>query len=153
MLSAAAVWPWQHLMVAHWHWQALAFAAAFFLLPFLPAMENENGPRRLFPESEIAELIRGFPLPLSSSYSHTTLTLVRDTTTSAASAPASYRRPQAPAEPATLSLAWVHPPLAGARGIAQRGRRLCRAAVHTGTSQGLSGQQFDGSFKFGQLER
>ncbi len=51
-----------------------ALAAAFFFLP-LPAMENDNGPRRLFPDSEIAELIRGSPLPLSSSYSHTTLTL------------------------------------------------------------------------------
>ena len=52
-----------------------AFAAAFFLLPFLPAMGNENGPRRLFPETEVAELNRGSPFSLPPSYSHTTLTL------------------------------------------------------------------------------
>ncbi len=64
--------------------------------------ETENGPRRLFPETEIAELNRGSPLFTSllvlSHYSHTT--------TFAASAPASCRPP---AEPPTLSLAWVHP--------------------------------------------
>jgi hypothetical protein len=48
---------------------------AFFLLPFLGGMENENGPRSLFPETEIAEQNRGSPFRLSSSYSHPTLTL------------------------------------------------------------------------------
>jgi len=41
-----------------------ALAAAFFLPRFLGGMENENGPRRLFPEFEIAELIRVFPFQL-----------------------------------------------------------------------------------------
>ncbi len=47
-----------------------AFAAAFFLLPFLGGMENENGPRCLFPEIEIAQLNRGSP------FSPRTLTLL-----------------------------------------------------------------------------
>jgi hypothetical protein len=81
-----------------------ALAAAFFFPRFLGGMENENGPRRLFPETEVAELNTGLPLFTSvlvlSHYSHTT--------TFAASAPASCRPL---AEPPTLSLAWVHPPL------------------------------------------
>jgi hypothetical protein len=52
-----------------------ALAAAFFFPRFLGGMENENGPRRLFPETEVAELNRGSPFSLPSSYSHTTLTL------------------------------------------------------------------------------
>ena len=51
-----------------------AFSAAFFLLPFLGGMENDKGPSRLFPDFEIATLIRGSPFPPLSSYSHTTLT-------------------------------------------------------------------------------
>lgn len=50
-----------------------ALAAAFFLPRFLGGMENENGPRCLFPEIEIAQPNWGSPL--FSSYSHTTLTV------------------------------------------------------------------------------
>ncbi len=42
-------------------------------LPRVGGWENDNGPCRLFPDSEIAELIRGSPFPLFSSYSHSRL--------------------------------------------------------------------------------